>query len=127
MNSLSKTAFIVAVCGALGWTSTAAAQRPTGSAASRSTNSAVDRIELFDSLESSFTGTKPSDLATSKMSIEEMRQARAVYRANQRIQRLERNLWMGYEPLRPQWNSVPMMNSRYTPRRSYVPVYLYSR
>jgi hypothetical protein len=61
------------------------------------------------------------------MSVSEIRQARAMYRANQRVARLEHNLWMGYEPLRPNWSSTPMMSSRYAPRRVYVPIYIRSR
>ena len=68
-----------------------------------------------------------SNVRTSQMSVSELRQARALYRAQQRTARLEYNLWMGYEPLRPNWNSVPMMSSRYTNRRIYVPAYVYAR
>ena len=53
----------------------------------------------------------------------DIRQARAAYRANQRMARQEYNLWIVYEPLRPSWNSIPMMSSRYTYQRFYVPVY----
>ena len=53
-----------------------------------------------------------SDLQSGRPSVSELRQARAMYRSQQRIQRLERNLWNGYEPLRPNWNSIPMMSSR---------------
>lgn len=72
-------------------------------------------------------GTSGSDVAQSKMTAAEIRQARALYRAQQRVSRLEYNLWMGYEPLRPNWNSVPMMSSRYGSRRVYVPVYVHTR
>ncbi len=68
-----------------------------------------------------------SDVRSSRMSTAELRQARALYRAQQRVARLEYNLWMGYEPLRPNWNAVPMMSSRYTHRRLYVPVYVHTR
>lgn len=71
--------------------------------------------------------TSDSSVQTSRMSTAELRQARALYRAQQRVARLEYNLWMGREPLRPNWNSVPMMSSRYTSRRVYVPVYVYTR
>ncbi|MEM0925359.1 MAG: hypothetical protein AAGJ83_04925 [Planctomycetota bacterium] len=58
----------------------------------------------------------------------EIRQARAQYRSQQRIARMERNLWAGYEPLRPNWNSIPMMSSRYASRHTIVvPIYVFSR
>ena len=69
---------------------------------------------------------QPSDssVRSSRMSTAELRQARALHRARQRTARLEYNLWMGYEPLRPNWNAVPMMTSRYSNRRIYVPMYV---
>ncbi|MEO1615975.1 MAG: hypothetical protein AAFV88_09015 [Planctomycetota bacterium] len=64
----------------------------------------------------------------SKPTAAEMRQARAIYRSQQRIARMERNLWAGYEPLRPSWNSIPMMSSRYpAPRTVVVPFYYWAR
>ena len=71
----------------------------------------------------------PSNSATrvGRMTPAEIRQARALYRAQQRTARLEYNLWMGYEPLRPNWNAVPMMSSRYGNRRVYVPLYVHTR
>lgn len=91
----------------------------------------IDRVQLFDSLEpnsgaSNSGATTPESLRKAR-SVAELRQARAIYRANQRVARLERNLWMGYEPLRPNWSSTPMTSSRYAPRRIYVPVYIRSR
>ncbi len=71
--------------------------------------------------------TSESDVSRSKMSVAELRQARALYRAQQRVARLEYNLWMGYEPLRPNWNPVPMTSSRYGNRRVYVPVFVHTR
>lgn len=71
--------------------------------------------------------TTESDVRKSRMSAAELRQARALYRSKQRISRLEYNLWMGQEPLRPNWNSVPMMSSRYGSRKIYVPVYIHTR
>ncbi|MCO8120203.1 hypothetical protein NHH03_00515 [Stieleria sp. TO1_6] len=77
---------------------------------------------LNDSLSSS------SDYAASKPTVAELRMARAQYRSQQRTERLERNLWAGYEPLRPNWNPIPMMSSRYPYRATrYVPVYVYPR
>ena len=96
-----------------------------------------ERRSLFRSLDDTDMPTSPSDMKVRSfqrspstqprtgMSAAELRQARALYRSRQRIARLENNLWMGYEPLRPQWNSVPMMSSRYSSRRTiYVPVYV---
>ena len=56
----------------------------------------------------------------------EIRQARALYQMRQRIARLERNAWLGYDPLRPQWTAIPMTNSGFQPRRVIrVPVYVH--
>jgi hypothetical protein len=84
------------------------------------------RPRLVDAIPSS------SDLATElsngKPTAKELRQARALYRQRQRIERLERNLWAGYEPLRPNWNSLPMTSSRYPAATTVlVPVYVYPR
>ena len=68
-----------------------------------------------------------TDEARYRRTAREMRTARAIFRANQRVARLERNLWLGYEPLRPRWNAVPMMSSRYNNPKFYVPVYVYNR
>ncbi len=87
----------------------------------------IERISIFDSLDRDDVVTSQSDVRQSKKSVNELRQARALYRANQRAARLEHNLWMGREPLRPQWNSIPMMSSRYGPRKIYVPIYVYGR
>jgi hypothetical protein len=81
----------------------------------------VTQIPRFDSRSTA------SSVANSRMSPAEIRQARALYRSQQRVARLEHNLWMGVEPLRPNWNSVPMMSSRYTNQRVYIPVYVYGR
>lgn len=57
-----------------------------------------------------------------------LRQARAMYEAQQRLRRIERNRWMGHEPLRPSFNAVPMMTSRYSPNRVvYIPYYIRTR
>lgn len=92
----------------------AAAAKPTG---------IFDQAEKSPSLVDS---TDPAKLRAARAA--EIRQARALYRSQQRIARLEHNLWMGYEPLRPNWNAVPMMSSRYNYRRTiYVPVYVRPR
>ena len=64
-----------------------------------------------------------SPVQANKLTAAEIRQARALYRSRQRVARLEHNLWMGYEPLRPNWNAMPMMSSRYNSRRVYVPYF----
>ncbi|MCC9602425.1 hypothetical protein LOC67_17890 [Stieleria sp. JC731] len=65
-----------------------------------------------------------SDRSFDKPTVSELRQARAQLREKQRLQRMERNLWYGYEPLRPNWNAVPMTHSRYNYRSTIVvPVY----
>ncbi|MEM6473224.1 MAG: hypothetical protein AAF802_26925, partial [Planctomycetota bacterium] len=64
----------------------------------------------------------------SKPTAAEIRQARAQYRSQQRVARMERNLWAGYEPLRPNWNTIPMMSSRYATRHTIVvPIYVFAR
>jgi hypothetical protein len=68
-----------------------------------------------------------SDRRISKEKVAELRQQRALYRANQRMARMEYNLWMGYEPLRPRRSPMPMMNSRYGPTTIVVPVFVNPR
>ena len=84
-------------------------------------------ISIFDPAGQTATIQSQSNARKTQRSVAELRQARALYRANQRVARLEYNLWMGHEPLRPRWNSIPMMSSRYTNNRIYVPVYVYPR
>ena len=87
-----------------------------------------DVSSLFASMETEVSPTSAADVRPSQMTASEIRQARALYRSQQRVARLERNLWMGYEPLRPSWSATPMTSSRYAPRRTYyVPVYYYGR
>lgn len=82
----------------------------------------IARPQLVDAIPSS------SDLSAGQPTAAEMRQARAQFRSQQRIERLERNLWAGYEPLRPNWNSIPMMSSRYPYRNTFVvPIYVLPR
>ncbi len=57
----------------------------------------------------------------------EIRQARALYRADQRLARAEYNAWMGIDPARPNWSATPSTTSRYAPTRIiyyYVPGYI---
>ncbi|TWT83556.1 hypothetical protein CA13_50220 [Planctomycetes bacterium CA13] len=93
----------------------------------------LERSNLFESLSSSPSRVSPpipsgptdtSELR-SRMTPAEMRQARAMLQAQQRLARLENRLWTGYEPLRPRWNSIPMTSSPYPIRRTiYVPIYV---
>jgi hypothetical protein len=87
------------------------------------------KTNIFADAEKSPQSSRSTDPAQLKAQrVAQLRQARALYRSQQRIARLEHNLWMGYEPLRPNWNSVPMMSSRYNDRRTiYVPVHLLAR
>lgn len=87
---------------------------------------AIDRIELFDSLETS--STAPTRYPKQqKPSLAELKQSRAIERANARAARVEYNAWVGRDPLRPSWNATPMTHTRYAPRVVYVPVYVYGR
>lgn len=61
----------------------------------------------------------------SRVSVAELRQARALLKADQRRARIERNAWMRHEPLRPNFHAVPSMRSRYEQRTFYIPVYWY--
>ena len=114
------TAAIALLCGAAFLTSQRRAQEP----GTRKTDREDDRVSLFDSVPET---TSESSVRRSRMSVAELRQARALYRANQRVSRIEYNLWLGHEPLRPRWNAVPMMSSRYSNYKYYVPVYYYPR
>lgn len=66
--------------------------------------------------------------STTAPTAQELRQARALYQAQQRVERIEQRTWAGHEPLRPVWNAVPMTSSRYPYRNTiYVPVFFYGR
>ncbi|TWT94400.1 hypothetical protein [Stieleria varia] len=71
------------------------------------------------------TRVSNSSVITSKPTVSELRQARAMYESQQRMARLERNRWMGYDPHRPNWASVHMMQSRYSRPTVYIPVYVW--
>ncbi|WP_442507405.1 hypothetical protein SH528x_006323 [Novipirellula sp. SH528] len=84
-----------------------------------------EQVSLFESLDSPSQATQPASQTLSPKTPAELRQARALYRSQQRIARQEYNLWMGREPLRPSWNAIPMTSSRYAPRHTYyIPVYI---
>ena len=81
-----------------------------------------EAVELFEVATSPSGRTRPKQAR--KLNAKEIRQARALYQANQRMLRHQRNLWLGHEPLRPTFRTVPTMNSRYGRRTIYVPVYV---
>lgn len=85
-------------------------------------NETNETVSLFDTTD---PVVSPSQNRPSRMSVSELRQQRGLYKANQRMARMEHNLWMGYQPLRPQFNSVPMMSSKYRYRRVIVPFFVY--
>ncbi len=75
--------------------------------------------EMIEFVRSQPTSQNRSPL---QMSAKELRQARALYRSQLRIQRLEYNKSIGYNPLRPHWGSFtspPIMR-----RTIYVPIYI---
>ncbi|MEM9588229.1 MAG: hypothetical protein AAGA03_13185 [Planctomycetota bacterium] len=69
--------------------------------------------------------TSPSDRSDRKQTVAQMRQARAMFEAKQRLARIERNAWLGYEPTRPAWAAIPMTTSRYTRPAFRYPIFLY--
>jgi hypothetical protein len=125
-RTLLPVALITTVSGGLWLGDQASAQRPDLQQPRMQTPAQSDqRVPLFNQREEA---QHPSeDYARRRMTPQELRTARAIYRANQRVARLEHNLWIGHEPLRPRWNAVPMMSSRYTNPKFYVPVYIYNR
>jgi hypothetical protein len=67
----------------------------------------------------------PSDRQNSMPSASEIRQQRALFQMQQRIQRLEAASWAGHHPLRPNATAIPMMTSRYPDRTViYIPAYI---
>ena len=58
--------------------------------------------------------------------VHELRVRRAQFQSYSRLLRTERNLWLGYEPLRPNWPTPPQSASRYSHvNRIVVPIYTY--
>ncbi|QDT04173.1 hypothetical protein K227x_25620 [Rubripirellula lacrimiformis] len=92
---------------------------------SDASNGAIDRMDLFDSLEKPTIVKGRSQSESVAPAMADLRLARAIRRADERSARIERNLWLGVDPLRPQWTAIPMTQSRYAPRRVYVPVFVY--
>jgi hypothetical protein len=129
-RSLLPVALITTVSGGLWLGDQASAQRPELQRPDlqprmQTPAQADERVSLFDQRQESLHPSE--DYVRRRMTPQELRTARAIYRANQRVARLEHNLWIGHEPLRPRWNAVPMMSSRYTNPKFYVPVYIYNR
>lgn len=80
-------------------------------------------------IESSEQVASPSDLDLAnqlnlkKQSLLELRRQRAERAARLRSLRVQQQIRGGYSPLRPRWNAIPMMSTRYTRPVIYVPVY----
>lgn len=101
-------------------------QRAAGEAAAD--EEPVDRVPMFETPGLGSRSGSASAAQRSAPTAAEIRQARAQFRAQQRMARIEARKWRGYEPLRPHWNAVPMMSSRYAARRVvHVPVYVPAR
>jgi len=65
----------------------------------------------------------PHDLHSRSPSLAELRRQRAAEIARLRSLKLQQQIRSGYSPLRPRWNAIPMMSSRYSRPVIYVPVY----
>ena len=69
----------------------------------------------------------PSDIdvasTPAEPSLKELRQMRAAELARLRSLRLQQQIRSGYSALRPKWNAIPMMSSRYRKPVIYVPVF----
>ena len=71
----------------------------------------------------------PSDVDAAGISLDpapslaELRQRRAAELARLRSIRLQQQIRYGYSPLRPRWNAIPMMSSRYSKPVILVPIY----
>ena len=99
---------------------------PAAGEAAAADREPVERVPMFQT--PGLGSPSGSAARRSRPSVAELRQARAQFRARQRMARIEARKWRGYEPLRPHWNAVPMMSSRYTARRVIqVPVYVPAR
>ncbi|TWU55050.1 hypothetical protein [Rubripirellula reticaptiva] len=120
---------LTALLGTLALASSGNAQSPISSPSDASKPASIDRIKLYDSLEKPSDRNERSLPSSAQLSASEIRQARALHRADQRAARLDYNLWMGVNPLRPDWNAVPMTHSNYNyiQRRVYVPFYVHAR
>ena len=121
-RTLSAAARSVALVSVLGLANDSQAQPPAPTPPEPG-----QRVELFDSLEENVGRTRPADLVRSQPQPIDLRQQMAIYRAQQRALRAQRDQWLGRNPSRPHWNAVPMMHSRYPQPQRIVPVYVYPR
>ncbi len=69
------------------------------------------------------SGTSPEILYDRAAQARRLRQQRALFQEQQRLARIEANLWMGYEPLRPSWPARPSTVSGYRSSRVLVVPY----
>ncbi len=115
----------VAILAVLAFANGASGQEPIVPAAAATKTDPIDRIQLFDSLERTSDQDASAGAVNTYASTMHFRQARAIEKANQRLARMEYNLWIGYNPSRPQWSAIPMTQSRYAPRQFHVPIYVY--
>ncbi len=89
---------------------------------------ANDAVHLFESLRESDRVSPSAQRQVERPTVSELRIARGQYQAQQRLARLERNAWNRYQPLRPNWSSIPMTSSRFPTRTTIiVPVFVPSR
>ncbi len=122
MNTrVSTIALVVVLCSAFTTVNRVKAQEVIDPAQDQS-----DHSGIFGEAKTSSPSAISSDPAKWRADrVAQLRQARALYRSQQRVARLEHNLWIGHQPLRPNWNAVPTMSSRYNYSRTiYVPVYV---
>lgn len=85
-------------------------------------------MEAFEQERPLLVDEQPTSAERRALTAAEIRQARALYQTQQRIERMERNAWAGYDPLRPGSNPIPMMSSRYsTIRIIRYPFFYYAR
>ena len=88
-----------------------------------------DSVDLSNALDPKEEVASPSDRSAQQRvedqaeMLLELRRQRAAKLARLRAMRLQQQLRSGYSPLRPRWNAIPMMKSRYSRPVIYVPVY----
>ena len=88
-----------------------------------------DSVDLSNALDPKEEVASPSDRSAQQRvedqaeMLLELRRQRAAKLARLRAMRLQQQLRSGYSPLRPSWNAIPMMKSRYSRPVIYVPVY----
>ena len=90
----------------------------------RTRSDSSSRIQLFDSSDDKVRSGRTVPSKVERRSAKEIRQDRALFRSRQRMLRHEQNLWLGYDPARPQWSGIPNMRSHYSRPKIYIPVYV---